>query len=253
MSISKSTINTVTSSIRRADQMFAEQVGENTTLDHGIAFWDQDYPSSKEGNAIREVWVEGDQALLDAWNQVEEFYHARQLKCDRWVPSLGQPADVMESFLSQNGFRRQTLSAMYLPDWIEPRQSDQVRVLPARAMRTVFRSLHQSEDIARAEERRLDDAQFDVFVATISGRPAGMCGMQQVGEIACIRNLYIVEDYRRRQVASSLLAHALGLARRLMMKIVCFKIEAENTAGIKFFESCGFTRQGEIVEFQRPG
>ena len=45
MSISKSTINTVTSSIRRADQMFAEQVGENTTLDHGIAFWDQDYPT----------------------------------------------------------------------------------------------------------------------------------------------------------------------------------------------------------------
>ncbi len=244
-------ISHIASAVRRADQVFSEQVGDKFTLDCGVAFFDVEYPHSAQDNVLREVWVEQSDAMPAAWEQVEQFYSDRGTECCGWIPSLGQSVMVIEPFLLDHGLRKQTLAAMGLSDWPALAGDPSVRVLPARAMRKAFRSLHHDDREADLEERRLDHAQFDVFVAIVDAQPAGRCGLLQAGEIADIRNLYVSPAFRRRHVATTLVAQALEMARRLMMKSVCGKIDVENTDGIALLRSCGFERHGEVVEFWR--
>ncbi len=244
-------ISHITSAVRRADQVFSEQVGDKATLDCGIAFFDVQYPHSAQDNALREVWVEQPDAMPAAWAQVEQLYADRGTECCGWIPALGQSVTAIEPYLLDRGLRKHTLAAMGLSDWPTLAGDPGVRVLPARAMRKAFRSLHVDEQEADLEERRLDYAQFDVFVAVVDAQPAGRCGLLQVGEIADIRNLYVSPAFRRRRVAATLIAHALEMAQRLMMKSVCGKIDVENTDGIALLRSCGFERHGEVVEFWR--
>ena len=243
--------NHIASAVRRADQVFSEQVGDKVTLECGIAFFDAGYPDSAQDNALREVWVEEADAMPAAWAEVEQFYADRSLECYGWVPALGQSVSVIEPFLLDQGLHKHTLAAMGLSDWPALAGDSEVRVLPARAMRKAFRTLHHDDQAADIEERRLDYAHFDVFVAIVDGQPAGRCGLLQVGEIADVRDLYVSPAFRRRRVATTLVAHALEMARRLMMKSVCGKIEIENTDALALFKSCGFDRHGEVVEFWR--
>ena len=244
-------INHIASAVRRADQVFSEQVGDKSTLDCGVAFFDVEYPHSAQNNVLREVWVEQSEAMPAAWAQVEQFYSDCGTECCGWVPSLGQSVAVIETFLIDHGLRKQTLAAMGLSAWPTLPVDPSVRVLPARAMRKAFRSLHQDDREADLAERRLDHAQFDVFVAMVDAEPAGRCGLLQVGEIADVRNLYVSPAFRRRQVATTLISHVLEMARRLMMKSVCGKIDVENTEGMALLRSCGFEQHGEVVEFWR--
>ncbi len=241
----------IASAVRRADQVFSEQVGDKFTLDCGVAFFDVEYPHSAQDNVLREVWVEQPEAMPAAWAEVEQFYADRGTKCCGWIPALGQSVAVIEPFLLDQGLRKHTFAAMGLSDWPTLAGDPSVRVLPARAMRKAFRGLHYDDQQANIEERRLDYAQFDVFVAVIDAQPAGRCGLLQVGEIADVRNLYVSPAFRRRQVATTLVAHALEMARRLMMKSVCGKIDIENTEGTALLRSCGFERNGEVIEFWR--
>ena len=241
----------IASAVRRSDQIFSEQVGDKTTLDCGVAYFDLQYPHSTQDNVLREVWVEQADAMPAAWAEVEQLYADRGAECRGWIPSLGQSVAVIEPFLLEQGLRKQTHAAMSLSDWPTLAGDPDVRVLPARAMRKAFRSLHHDDQEADIEERRLDYAQFDVFVAIIDGQPAGRCGLLQAGEIANLRNLYVRPAFRRRRVAMTLVAHALEMARRLMMKSVCGNIDVENTEGMALLRACGFERHGETVEFWR--
>ena len=241
----------IVSAVRRADQVFSEQVGAKTTLDCGVAYFDVDYPHSAQDNVLREVWVEQSEALPAAWAQVEQFYSDRGTECHGWIPSLGQSTALIERFLLDQGLRKHTLAAMCLSNWPALAGDPNGRVLPARAMRKAFRSLHRDDREADLEERRLDYAQFDVFVAVVDAQPAGRCGLLQAGEIADVRNLYVSPVFRRRGVATTLIAHALEMARRLMMKSVCAKIDLENPEGLALLRSCGFERHGEVIEFWR--
>ena len=199
----------IASAVRRADQVFSEQVGDRATLDCGVAFFDVEYPRSAQDNVLREVWVEQSDAMPAAWAQVEQLYSDRGTECCGWIPALGQSATVIEPFLLDHGLRKYTLAAMGLSDWPTLAGDPSVRILPARAMRKAFRSLHHDNREADREERRLDYAQFDVFVAIVDAQPAGRCGLLQAGEIADIRNLYVSPAFRRRHVATTLIAHAL--------------------------------------------
>lgn len=241
----------IVSAVRRADQIFSEQLGEKVTLECGIAFIDTEYPHSIDDNVFREVWVDQPEKMPAAWSEVEQFYAQRNVVCRGWVPALGQPLEVVEPFLLQKGLVKHSLAAMCLAEWPEIPADDGLRVLPARAMRRAFRELYDDARTAEAEERRFDQPQFDVFVALAGDQVVGRCGLLQVGEIANVRNLYVRSESRRRRVGSTLLAHTVEMARRLMMKIVCANVDVQNTGGIRFLESCGFERAGESAEFYR--
>ncbi len=71
----------IASAVRRSDQIFSEQVGDKTTLDCGVAYFDLQYPHSTQDNALREVWVEQADAMPAAWAEVEQLYADRGAEC----------------------------------------------------------------------------------------------------------------------------------------------------------------------------
>ena len=241
--------SSIVSAIRRADQIFFELVGEKLTLEHGIAFFDQEHPRSQRDNVFREVWVEEAELMPQAWDEVEAFYKSHDLSCCGWVPALGQQVELIEPYLRERGLHRQSLAAMYVPDWPDLQVTPGLRVLPARAMRQAFRGLFDSAESAELDERRLDCPQVDIFVAVMDGQPAGRCSLLQAGEIGNIRDLYVAPEFRRRRVAASLLAHVLEMSHRLMMRIVCAQVDSQDAESITFLKHCGFEKQGELVEY----
>ncbi len=239
------------SSLRRADQLFFEQISERVTLGFGLAFHAPEFPLAVGDNAFREVLIEAHDDLDAAWTEVEEFYTARQLVCRRWVPSSAQDVEILAPFLESHGFARREDVALQVIDWPDLDAPNGLRVLPARAMRRAFRSTYDIEHAAELAERRLDYAQYDVFVAMKKGEPVGRCGLFQAGEIAEIRELFVTPSHRRTGIATALIAEVLGMARRLMMRIVTARVDAACEGALTFLKQSGFTDQGRLIEFDR--
>jgi GNAT superfamily N-acetyltransferase len=244
------TYNTL-SALRRTDQLYYEQISARRTLECGLAFTAREFPTSVGDNAFREVLLPEGHGMDAAWREVEDFYSTQGLVCRRWVPSAAQRPEALEPHLAAHGFVRRTITGLALTSWPQGDASTRIRVLPARAMRRAFRGLHASEEEATLAERRLDYAQFDVYVALCEDVPAGRCGLMQAGEIAEVRELFVVPHARRRGVGSALLAEALSLARRLMMRIVVSRLPHGADEALGFLEKRGFTADGVLVEFER--
>lgn len=237
--------------LRRAEQVYYEQISERATLPGGLAFHAPDFPSARGDNSFREVLIETADDVDRAWTAVEAFYAEHNLRCLGWVPSLDQRLELIEPFLLEKGLAKRSFAALAPTSWPDLKINDRVRVLPARAMRRAFRELHASDEHAELAERRLDDSQFDVFVATLDGRAAGRCGLLQVGEVAQVADLFVAEDFRRSRIGSTLLSHVLEMARRLLMRTVCLKLDTEDQVARKFCEHLAFEADGELIEFHR--
>jgi N-acetylglutamate synthase-like GNAT family acetyltransferase len=150
---------------------------------------------------------------------------------------------------------------MVLVNWVDIEAAHDVRVLPARAMRAALRKTFLEADLpcpneirrlrADACEERLDDPQFDMFVAVVNGQPAGRCALYQVGDIARLTDLAVPAPFARRGVAAALAASVLTLARRLAVPNVCLQVDSSDAARRAWFESVGFAADGSFVEFTR--
>jgi GNAT superfamily N-acetyltransferase len=237
--------------LRRADQVFFEQVSERETLDHGLAFYAPDYPSSPGENAFREVVVPDATIVAEVYEITEAWYAQHGLRCLRWIPALGQEPDVLESELASHGWIRRDMAAMRLAVWPDDAQPADVRILPARAMRRGYRTMFEGEAAADLAEQRLDYAQYDAFVAVRDGRVLGACGLLQAGEVAEVRDIMVLPDERRSGVGRTLALEAMGLARRLLMRSICTRVGSDDADGRAFLSQLGFEEDGVFVEFDR--
>jgi len=244
--------------IRRSNRALCEQIAQWEPLDYGTAFCSPAFTALSEANQLREVWLEsvdGETAFLRA----ESYYRERHLTCYRWTPAASQPLDPVEALLLSKGWRRRDLTVMKLTDIELGRApvNDAIRILPARAMPKALRQTYAG-DGPRAEVRaalaseRLNDSNYDLFVAMLDGHPAGRIGYLEVGDIARLASVFVAPNFRRRGVGLAMAAHFLRLVRRLLPRAVVTCTEAENTGGLAFLRRCGFTAAGTLIEFDRP-
>src|SRR5690606_10357182 len=129
-------------------------------------------------NQVREVVIPAGRSIADACAEVEAFYESERLVCQRWVPASTQGAEPIEAFLGARGYhteRRQTMLRAHTADLPAERG---VRILPARAMRKAYAELVGRdpgyapafrEALVAAQLARLDDPQYDLFVAQRGG------------------------------------------------------------------------------------
>jgi ribosomal protein S18 acetylase RimI-like enzyme len=247
----------------RSTQALCQQLCRKETLEHGIAFWNTEYPHLPDVNQYREV-VSGEPSRLDeAEVESERFFAERGLVCRRWAPAVDQEESRFGEFLPARGFSRLEYGAWRLGEWTTTGPDPEVRVLPGRAMRAALRGTfplgateadrQRSQAEADVCERRMDDPPYDMFVAVVSGRPTGRCACYQVGDIARIVDLAVASDARDVGVGDALLAHVLVMARRLAMRHVVAQFAADDVFRSRLFEAHGFVRDGSIVEFERAG
>jgi len=249
------------SSILRVTQAYCLQLCDKQTLDYGICYYATDFPPLPQANQFREVVVDDDVALAMVYEQAEAWFAECKLTCHRWAPAYGQPIDRLAAFLHEKGFARQTYHAMQLTQWGALDVPENVRIIPARAMRKAFREmvLHEpdsehSGDPAlhvQATESRMDDPAYDAFIAMMDHEAIGRCSLYQVGDIACVMDFDVADIPDASVVEPALLTHVLTLAKRLALRTICTQLEV-NSPKIELLKRAGFEVQGEFVEFHRP-
>lgn len=135
---------------------------------------------------------------------------------------------------------------------------DSIRVLPARAMKKAYRATFDgSRDAASAEAvragiARLDDPNYDSFVAMVGDVPAGRAAYLEVGDIARLADVFVLPEFRRRGVGRALAARFAQLARRLTPRVAVASCDCEDAAAVAFLERCGFAAVGTLTAFDRP-
>ena len=249
-------------SILRSTQAYCSQVCETQTLDYGIVYYSERFAGLPDANQFREVVVDDAAAIPEAFDQAQRWFQERGLFCYRWVPAGGQPTDELASFLKGQGFRARPQTVMALTRWMDIKPVEGVRIHPARATRAVFQALFLSAGpgrrgadpalIARLYEERLDDPQYDMFLAMIGDQPVGRCALYQVGDFARVTDLHVADGFDQEVVGRALLGHVLAMSKRLSMrKILTLHREGED-ARRAMLEEWGFVEDGRFDEFERP-
>jgi ribosomal protein S18 acetylase RimI-like enzyme len=247
--------------IRRSSHVYVSQVADQTALTCGIAFTCPEHPDYYDGNHLREVTLHPGESMAEAFEEVEQFYHSQGLRCFRWVPAAGQPPEPIEAFLTQKGYQLTRQLAMAWQRDVEIPRNPAVKMLPARAMRRAFREImlakpvHDQptrEMLAEVANERLNEPQYDMFVAMLNDQPAGHGVLFQVGDIGRLEHIYVAPPFRRQGVGRTIIAHLLALSRRLALRITCLETQLDNTAAQDLYRQCGLEPAGTYVEFLSP-
>ena len=247
-------------SLLRSTQAFCQQICDKQTFDFGIAFYSNRFPAIPEANQIRELMLEDLHLIARAFEQSSAWFASRGLQCFRWSPAMGIDSKALAEFLGARGFKRRNVLALHLTEWQTMEPYANVRVLPARALRDGLRATFHAaslpadslsrDALADSFMERLDDPQLDMFVATVNGRPAGRCGLHQVGDIARVLDLTVLPEFADRGVAETLLAHVLAMARRLTMPMVVAQAAEQDAARRELLHRGGFVEDGRVTEFE---
>ena len=248
--------------VLRSTQAYGLQLSKAESLDWGVAYTSPRFARLSEANQFCEFIVSHESDVPAAYEAVHAYFAARKLTCYGWTPAADQPYEAMGQFLWEKGYRRRDLWACVLATWPEVEFQDEVRVLPARPMRQLYRQTFldpqgpypagHRELEADAGLERLDGASYEAQVALVGNRPVGRCALFQVGDIGRVIDLYVLSGYRRRGVATALVAHVLGIAKRFVARTVCLEVEADNEAALRCVERMGFVRDGRLVKFHHP-
>lgn len=243
----------IVSAARRSELALAEQVSQWESLSFGVAFWSGAFPNSPEANQLRDVWL-ADSDPLAVYQQAHDFFVSRGVTCGKWSPAAGQAVDPVATLLIAKGWKQQELGAWALSrwDWVDVAPMPGTRVLPARAMPRAFRDTYENNSpSADLAAERLNDSRQDIFVAMLEGKPAGRIGYLQVGDFASLTDLFVLPPARGRGVARAMVAHVLGLARRLLPRAFVATLPSAETTGTTFLERCGFAQCGSLAQFIR--
>ncbi len=248
-------------SILRSTQAYCSQTCDVQTLDYGIAFYSDRFADLPDANQFREVTIDDPAGIPEAFGQAERWFQERGLFCYRWAPARGQATEELASFLAGRGFCLRRKTVMALTRWVDIQTANKIRILPARAARAAFRETLLASGPRRRDsnpaltallyEERLDDPQYDMFVAMVDNSPAGCCALYEVGDIARVMDLKVLDRYVDRPVDRALIAHVLALAKRLAIRNICLQLDGADARRRACFEEWGFTAGGEIIEFER--
>ncbi|HMQ15356.1 MAG TPA: GNAT family N-acetyltransferase [Phycisphaerae bacterium] len=250
-------LSQVVSAVRRSDQVYYELVSSRHTIDCAYAYTCGDFPDLAECNFVGEVVLAD---TPDPVALVNAHFAERGLRCHRWEPAAIQPPAPVEALVSPLGFERRETAALGLSREPAPAQCP-VRILGGRAMRRAYTAVvaqrsaaggRLSDQLARHQLERLNEPQYDAFVAISGDDPVGMVSLLQVGEIGRICDLYVLPDRRGRGVAAALLAHVISTARRWSLRTLCARVAVENDAALRVFSRAGLEEHGRIVSFSRP-
>jgi len=252
---------TTVGSLLRSTQAHHSQLCEKRTLEYGIAYFSERFPDLPEANQFREVVVDNPAPIASAYDEAEACFGSLGLFCYTWAPAVGEASPELSAFLAAKGFRQRGYVAMTLTEWVTLEPAEGVRVLPARAMRAALRDTFvdrsdasgggAADRLAEACDERLNDPQYDMFVAVVDGKPAGRCALYQVGDIARLMDLEVCDAFADRGVQRALTAHGLAMAKRLTMRNICAQVEEADAVRREWFERAGFVADGRIVEFHR--
>ena len=245
------------SAVRRSDEAWCGQLAVAEPLAFGVAFAATGHPAAPGATQLRDVRL-ADVSGEAAFAQAEAHFAQAGAACDRWVPASGQPVEPVAALLTPRGWRRVERCAFALQAAAGTARSetstpDDMRILPARAMRKAYAATFAEEPAAARDAAldRLNDANLDAFVAVAGGRAVGRAAYLEVGDIARLIDVRVLADDRRRGVGRRLAAQFVRLAGRLLPRAAVAACDADDAAARAYLSACGFVEDGRLIEFRR--
>lgn len=246
------------SAVRTSQRAYDEQMGDQETLDCGVAHFCAAYPDLAECNFVSEVLLANAATPSDAIAEIQRFYAGKRLRCRRWVPAADQPPELLEPLLLPLGLRRVSWTALLLAADERGESHGALRIVPARAMRRACRVIFEqaltagdASGAARVDValEQLGQPSYDGLVALCDDSPAGYVAVHQVGEIGRVRDLFVCGEHRRSGVARALLRYAVAAARRWALHPICAAAPSDDAALLAAYRGAGFVAGGELIEF----
>src|ERR1019366_4331107 len=108
-------------------------------------------------------------------------------------------------------------------------------------------------ELADAAMLHLDDPRYEAMIALKDGRAAGVAGGQIIGEMGGIQEVFVSEDFRRQGIGRTLMARALEICVRSLLRHILLWVDPENAPARALYHSLGFEKIGELVMYSRPG
>ncbi|MGE5579278.1 MAG: GNAT family N-acetyltransferase [Bacillota bacterium] len=103
---------------------------------------------------------------------------------------------------------------------------------------------------SRAEIRfKSGDPSFKCFVAVCNSEVVGAASVWDISdERAATENIFVIEPYRRKNIARELLATAFDELKQRGKKVATLSVRGTNLPAIRLYLSCGYTLYYNLVE-----
>ncbi len=239
-------------------QAYDGLVSDPVALEGAIAYDSTRFPNLPNACHAGDFVAVPDAAA--ALRELDAFYESRGARCSRVRVAAGADRRAMDDAFAAAGYAPRPILAWRATSASTSGPSPpQLRVVSARALRRAYTALLNERAGGNADSRlieheldRLDNPQFDVWVAEIDGAPGGCIALLQVGPIGGLFDLYVRPDARRRGVGSALVEYALGAARRWTLRQVFAGCGESNAPACALATRLGFRQDGILPAFCRP-
>jgi len=238
---------------------------EETPLDFGVVLFNPDLPDVADANMIFDAALSEEVSSADrAIAEAEAFFQSRGRRCRMWVLNPSAPQEQTQPLaekLVDSGYEKRGYDIMHLasppPGKIE--EVGGLTIIPARAS---FRHARELSTVAAREWGRaqlgdaqvlhLEDPQTDALIAIKGGKAAALVSVLSVGDLGCIENLYVVENFRGQGIGRTMMSRAMEICMRSLFKHTFIGVNADNAAAVALYTRFGFQKVGDFVYYQMP-
>jgi GNAT superfamily N-acetyltransferase len=236
-----------------------------TQLDCGTAMVNSELKTVYDANRILDAAISPGTDAAAAFEEAERHFAGAGVVCHRWLLNPSLPADrtqPLADYLLRQGYIRYVSDVLHLPRLPQHPvvMAGDVKIIPARASFRHYRALAEEQaqrwnapELAEAIMLHLDDPHYEVVMALKDGRVAGAVGVQIIGELGSIEDVFVSSDFRRRGIGRTLMARALEVCVRSLLRNILLRVDPDNAPAQSLYRSLGFEKVGELVMYSRPG
>lgn len=243
----------------RAKLQWVRHLGEEKQLDFGVAIFNPAL-SMRNANQIYDAALPAGMEASKAIEEAEEFFASVKCPCLQWTISASERGNQLGQELEPRGFAMRVHEVMRLaalPATL-PKVREDLQILPARASfrharEIAERSASEAGEplLAEASMLHLDDPQWDALIALKDGVVVGRAGVLSVGEVGLIENVFVLPEWRRKGVATTLVVRGIEICQRSLFRHVLLGVEKGNATAIALYERFGFVKVAEGRSYGR--
>ncbi len=253
----------------RTEMAFVRLVSESHRLSCGEAHHYAAMPSFPGACFVTDFECAPDRVSA-AMREIDDHYRALGGRCARISAGLCSMTEELDFGLRASGFVRgdRLCHARLTGTRVADSSADQasnpcrdLRILAARAMPRAYRRVLNEQFAPMSEPMRevelaialdrLDDAQFEPWVAMRGEDAVGAAALHSVGDIGAIHGVFVSPESRRGGVGTLLIDRILQTARRWNLETVYFGVSGADAMCPQFPQNRGFEKIGVIAGWRR--
>lgn len=249
----------------RTELQWCRQLAEDETqLDVGVALSNSALSSVWDANQVLDAALPDGLSPADAVAEVSAHFASRQSRCAKWVMNPALPHErtaPLAEYLRAGGYQPSGFDILYLTGMPSKpvREVAGLTIIPARASFRHARALAEESwkqwmtpGLVDATMLHLEDPQSDSWLALKDGRAVAIVTVQATGEIGCIEDLFVSQEFRGQGIGRTMMSRALEVCARALFRHVFIGVDPANAPANALYRQLGFARVGRFSWYRAP-